>query len=169
MKSMTNQAGVGMVEVLVALLILAIGVLGFVALQYRAVEATAESASRVQAVNFARDLAERIRVNRGAYATYQTQIETAANQEESAQNCVSQFCTPAQMADFDVAQMREKITEAGMAFNIMPCQGTNNGRECVYVAWGDTAPLNGTTNDSGNCTTGNAYDPASTCIIMEIY
>ena len=169
MKSMTSQAGVGMVEVLVALLILAIGVLGFVALQYRAVEATAESANRVQAINFARDLAERIRVNRYAYPTYRTQISTAANQADSAQNCATRFCTTAQFADYDVAQMRAKISDAGMTFNLLPCQGNNNGRQCVYIAWGDTAALNGTVDGEGNCTTATAYDPASTCVIMEVY
>lgn len=169
MKSMTNQAGVGMVEVLVALLILAIGVLGFVALQYRAVEATAESANRVQAINFARDLAERIRVNRSAYTTYDTQISTAANQASSAQNCASQYCSPAQLADYDVSQMQAKINDAGMSFNLLPCQGNNNGRECIYIAWGDTAATNGTADGEGNCTTENSYDPVSTCIIMEVY
>ncbi|MEG1640035.1 MAG: hypothetical protein RR284_03815, partial [Ruthenibacterium sp.] len=47
-------------EALVALLILAVGVLGFVALQYRAIEASSEGANRVQAINLARDLAEKI-------------------------------------------------------------------------------------------------------------
>ena len=68
MKINNYQHGVGLVEVLVAMLVLAIGVLGFVALQYRAVEATSESSYRVQAINTARDLAERVRVNRGVVA-----------------------------------------------------------------------------------------------------
>lgn len=58
-----NQ-GVGMVEVLVALTLLAIGVLGFTALQLRAVDATAEANNRIQAMNLARDLAERIRATK---------------------------------------------------------------------------------------------------------
>ena len=52
-----------MVEVLVALTLLAIGVLGFTALQLRAVDATAEANNRIRAMNLARDLAERIRAN----------------------------------------------------------------------------------------------------------
>ena len=72
-----KQQGVGLIEVLVALLILAIGVMGFIALQYRAIEATAESGSRIQAINLARDLAERMRVNRGAEEVYAFQLNTA--------------------------------------------------------------------------------------------
>ena len=63
MRTQHRQLGVGLMEVLVALLILSIGVMGFIALQYRAVEATAESSARIQAINLARDLAERMRVN----------------------------------------------------------------------------------------------------------
>ena len=53
MITIKKQAGVGLIEVLVALLILAVGVLGFVALQYRAIEASSEGANRVQAINLA--------------------------------------------------------------------------------------------------------------------
>lgn len=42
MKTNSYQVGVGLMEILVALLVLALGILGFIALQYRAVEATAE-------------------------------------------------------------------------------------------------------------------------------
>ncbi|HEY4713949.1 MAG TPA: prepilin-type N-terminal cleavage/methylation domain-containing protein, partial [Aquirhabdus sp.] len=42
----TSQRGVGMVEVLVAMVLLAIGVLGYAALQVRAVEATGEALNR---------------------------------------------------------------------------------------------------------------------------
>ena len=45
MRTQHRQLGVGLMEVLVALLILSIGVMGFIALQYRAVEATAESSA----------------------------------------------------------------------------------------------------------------------------
>ena len=49
MKNKKNQLGVGLVEVLVALVLLAIGVLGFTALQLRAVDATGEALTRSQA------------------------------------------------------------------------------------------------------------------------
>ena len=70
MRYTKHQFGVGLMEILVALLILALGVLGFIALQYRAVEATSEGSYRVQAINLSRDFAERIRVNRGALDDY---------------------------------------------------------------------------------------------------
>lgn len=169
MKTINYQHGVGLVEVLIALLILAIGVLGFIALQYRAVEATSESGARIQAINISRDLAERMRVNRGAANVYEGQLISAANQRISSKNCFTSNCTSSELADFDVAQITNKARALGMAVNYIGCPGNNNGRMCIYVAWGDTAPLNGTVNGEGNCTTGTSYDPNSTCLIMEVY
>ncbi|MBJ9986546.1 type IV pilus modification protein PilV [Acinetobacter sp. S40] len=164
-----NQRGVGLIEILVALLILAIGILGFIALQYRAVEATSESNYRVQAMNLARDLAERVRVNRGSLATYETEIKTAANQTTSTKNCFTADCNVTELADFDVAQITTRAHSVGMSVNLVACPGNNDNRNCVYIAWGDTAPLNGEANGEGNCTTSTAYDPVSTCLIMEMY
>ncbi|MHA3983874.1 type IV pilus modification protein PilV [Acinetobacter venetianus] len=164
-----HQRGMGLMEILVALLVLAIGVLGFIALQYRAVEATSESSYRVQAINVARDLAERVRVNRGALATYESEIQTPANQSGFAKNCFEESCSTTELADFDVAQVFQRARTFGMAINLVECPGNVDGRNCFYIAWGDTAPLDGAVDGEGNCTTSTAYDPASTCLIMEMY
>ena len=163
---MKYQKGIGKMEILVALLILAIGVLGFIALQYRALEATSESTYRVQAVTIARDLAERIRVNRNAFSVYKTELSTAANQKTYKTNCLTTSCSDTDLADFDVSQITTRAAVFGMTMNIMNCQNTNN-RSCIYVAWGDSSATDG--SNSGDCTNGNAYNPNSTCIIMETY
>lgn len=167
MKTMiSSQKGVGLIEILVALLVLAIGILGFVALQYRAVEATSESINRVQAMNIARDLAERIRANRDGLADYKTQISTASNQL-STNDCITNTCSAAQLADFDVGQVTAKASTIGMTVNMLSCAGNSDGRNCLYVAWGDTSATDGT--GTGDCTNSTAYNPASTCVIMETY
>ena len=58
-----HQKGVGLMEVLVALLLLAIGVLGYTVLQLRAVDASSEALSRSQGMLILRGLAENIRAN----------------------------------------------------------------------------------------------------------
>ena len=50
------QQGVSLVEVLVAMVLLGVAVIGFVALQVRAVTATGESFNRSQAVSIAQDM-----------------------------------------------------------------------------------------------------------------
>lgn len=182
MKINNYQHGVGLIEVLVAMLVLAIGVLGFVALQYRAIEASSESTYRVQAVNIARDLAERIRVNRGGVGEYvcefrnadtsitcpaEQAIATQATLRAFARNCIEENCNSTEMADFDVAQVAVKAETIGMTVNMLPCQGNVNERQCIYVAWNDTSATNG--DGADDCTNGAAYNANSTCLIMEVY
>ena len=161
------QAGVGLIEILVALLVLAIGILGFVALQYRAVEATSEAINRVQAMNIARDMAERIRANRDGLTAYKTQTGTATNQVAYKINCMTSACSASDLADFDVSQVTGKAADLGMTVNMLSCPGNKDGRNCLYVAWGDTSATDGTTD--GDCTNETAYSPVSTCVIMETY
>jgi type IV pilus assembly protein PilV len=168
MKSyMSSQKGVGLIEILVALLVLAIGILGFIALQYRAVESTSEAINRVQAMNIARDMAERIRANRDGLAAYKAQTGTAANQFAYNTNCITTACSAADLADFDVAQVTQKASVLGMTVNMLSCAGNSDGRNCLYVAWGDTSATDGT--GTGDCTNGTSYNGASTCVIMETY
>ncbi|MHA3891795.1 type IV pilus modification protein PilV [Acinetobacter sp. GXMZU3951] len=164
---MSSQNGVGLIEILVALLVLAIGILGFVALQYRAVEATSEAINRVQAMNIARDMAERIRANRDGLAAYKSQTETATNQVAYNTNCMTSACSAADLADFDVSQVTGKAADLGMTVNMLSCAGNSDGRNCLYVAWGDTSATDGT--GTGDCTNGTSYNPSSTCVIMETY
>ena len=167
MKLIVSQKGVGLIEFLVAVLVLAIGILGFVALQYRSVEATSEAINRVQAINIARDIAERIRANREGLASYKTQIQTATNQIDFATNCITSACSATALADFDVSQVVNKVSALGMSMNMRTCSGNSDGRNCLYVAWGETSATDGT--GAGNCTNGTAYQASSTCVIMETY
>ena len=65
-----NQQGFGLIEVLVALLILAIGLLGMASLQTTSLQQTTGSQARTQAILLAQDLVERIRANRPNRAAY---------------------------------------------------------------------------------------------------
>ena len=171
------QQGVGLLEVLVALLLLAIGVLGFVGLQLRAVEATSEGFNRIQAMNIARDLAEKMRMNNSttALAAYKTNLASTTNQATSGSKCYTGFCTPTEKAVFDVHEASVQATSAGMTLNMITCPGTANGRRCIYVAWGKTDPVDTTATTTGHtaCTTSSSssfsYNDSSTCVVMETY
>ena len=69
MKKFGQQHGVGLVEVLVAVLLLSVAVLGFSALQVRAVSATDESLVRTKSLTLVRNLAEIMRAYPEAYVT----------------------------------------------------------------------------------------------------
>ncbi len=74
MKLNNKQAGFTLIEILVAVLILAVGLLGFAALQISAVSAGQESYFRSQALIVAESLADRIRANRD-YAAWDNRAD----------------------------------------------------------------------------------------------
>ncbi|MCF8999579.1 type IV pilus modification protein PilV [Acinetobacter nectaris] len=167
----TYQSGVGLMEVLVALFVLAIGVLGFIALQYRAGEATIEANNRVQAMNVARNLAEQIRINSTAQASYTGSLSGL----QSSNNCFNNSCSPTQKAAFDLAQTASQASNLGMQVAIITCPLALDGRQCIYVAWNKTDPVDSTATTQGHvpCTqstsNGFSYSPDSTCVVMEAY
>ena len=156
---MKRQTGVGLVEVLVALVLLSIAVLGFVALQIRAITASNEATMNVQATNIARDLAERMRMNRDGLAGYVANTDTT--------NCATAFCSPENMAKYDFRLVSSRAADLGMSMDVLNCQGSTLVRKCIYVAWEGTTATNGT--GSSDCTNGAAYVPNAKCIIMEVY
>lgn len=66
----TGERGVALLEVLVALLITAFGILGYIGLQARTAVGNLEAYQRSQALILVNDMAERINVNRGNAAAY---------------------------------------------------------------------------------------------------
>lgn len=70
MKSAHSQGGAAMIEVLVAILITAFGILGFVGLQAQTAVSQVEGYQRTQALILINDMAERIALNRSNAASY---------------------------------------------------------------------------------------------------
>ncbi|GGY79555.1 hypothetical protein GCM10007071_28810 [Marinobacter zhanjiangensis] len=66
-----RHAGFGLIEVLISLLILAVGLLGLGSLQSTGLTMTSEARNRSQAIFLADDIFERARANRSNLAAYQ--------------------------------------------------------------------------------------------------
>ncbi|WP_376745099.1 MULTISPECIES: type IV pilus modification protein PilV [Acinetobacter] len=170
----TNQKGVGLIEVLVALFILALGVLGFSALQLRAIDAAQEATEHTVAMNNARDLAERMRVNRTALSDYKNAINNAVsvnacigvNKVTTPKNIEIPKCDSTMMAQHDATEILAKASDNGQTVIIEDC--VKSTLNCIYVAWEKT---NITASDLSNCvdiTTG-AYVVGSKCLVMEAF
>ncbi|MGE8280787.1 MAG: type IV pilus modification protein PilV [Stenotrophomonas sp.] len=74
-----RQRGIGMIEVMVAVLILAIGVLGIAALQAITLKNSGSSAARTQAALQAYSMMDIIRADRANIGSYNTNIYTTAD------------------------------------------------------------------------------------------
>lgn len=168
-----KQQGVGLMEVLVALFLLAIGVLGFTALQIRAIGASQEAADRSAAMNVARDLAERIRINKTALTSY----KSAINNKEKETDCVGSTtisylpnCNAEKMAKYDAMEILAKAENIGQTIKIYDCVGSN--LNCIYVAWGKTnTTTNNINTDSKKCVDSSTgtYLVDSQCLVMEAF
>lgn len=104
MSLIQNQRGVSMIESLVAILVLAIGVMGLAGLQTRSLVETRLTNARANALLLANDLAERMRLNRDqALRTDAANpyFLTFGQNIPSPQSCVNNLCNPEQLAQFD--------------------------------------------------------------------
>lgn len=66
-----SQQGFGLVEILVSILIIAVGLLGTIALQMRAMQAELESYQRIQAMILLDDMVDRLKANRNRHGCYE--------------------------------------------------------------------------------------------------
>lgn len=116
-----RQRGFSLLEVLVALLVLSIGLLGLAALQTMGLKFNTQSYQRTQAVLNAYDIIDRIRANPAGMATggYDNIGLTAA--APTPPTCP---CTPAQMATYDVAQWKASLTQLLTQGKGAVCRGT---------------------------------------------
>lgn len=95
--------GFTLVEVLVSLVVLSVGMLGIAGLYVAGMRSASGSIYRMQAVNLASDIADRIRANRTANVAY---AAAGANN-----NCVNGgvSCAPGQMAANDLWVWQQQI------------------------------------------------------------
>ncbi|WP_170005831.1 type IV pilus modification protein PilV [Marinobacter guineae] len=80
--TLKSQAGIGLIEILVTVLVLGIGILGVASTQVVSLQMNSQSQSRSQAVLLAEDILDRIRANAdnpGAYALAQGNAQGGDN------------------------------------------------------------------------------------------
>ncbi len=96
-RTISNQAGISLVEVVVTILILSIGLLGMAALQNTSLKLAYDSYLRTQASFLAYDLIDRIRANPGV----RYQLSDTATIAE--QNChEGATCSPGELQQHDL-------------------------------------------------------------------
>src|SRR6266478_6108041 len=99
--------GFTMIEMLVALVVLAVGMLGVAILFGISLHSGSSAISRMQAVNLAADIADRIRANRRAGDAY-----AGAAAINSCTGAAAVSCSPAQMAADDLYWWQRQLSRA---------------------------------------------------------
>ncbi len=154
--SLTRQRGAGLIEALVAILILSIGLLGMVGMQTAALKYEQTGWARSALASNIGSLAERIRANANAqptaYAfsrTYQaerTDIDSDNTYFTPDKDCDSLTCTEAELAAYDLLIWRRDLNQQlPGAVGMVTATGTKGVdlRFQITVAWFDKENLNG--------------------------
>ena len=170
MKRFSSQHGVGLIEVMVAVLLLSVAVLGFSALQLRAIKATEESLVRTQSLSVVRGLAENMRANPSQMQVYQDAIKEPKTDAKKC-NALGNKCTAAEIATKEANAAVKKLKEYDVRLNMIPCPGTSSFSEvkCIVAAWGDTVAKMDASDDLACADADGIYKSGSNCVIVETY
>ncbi|HDN69351.1 MAG TPA: type IV pilus modification protein PilV [Gammaproteobacteria bacterium] len=106
-----RQCGFTLLEVLIALLILSIGLLGLASLQTSGLRSNQMASMRTTSTQLAYDIADRMRANPVGVDAQNYVIATSAADPVilSGENCESITCSTTQMATYDLAQWRGAV------------------------------------------------------------
>ena len=146
--------GFTMVEAMVALVVLAVGMLGIAGLYVTTLRSGGGAIYRMQAVNLASDLADRIRANRTANLAY---LNPAAN--NNCYGAASVDCSPTLMAANDLFVWQNQIVA------VLP---SGNGAVNVLAGAAATAPYTYTITITWLGTGDTATNPPSYVLTLQI-
>lgn len=131
------QAGLTLIEALIAALILAIGILGVVSLLAMSKTSQHEGIQRTRAISLADDMMERIRRNPAGVATYDRGLATPLGgstfTSQPTADCVSSSCTSAERANQDLWAW-EQLLDGAAATEIIEGGAVNTARLREVVA-----------------------------------
>lgn len=134
-----HQQGVGLIEVLVSLLLLAVAVLGYSALQLTAVKLTHESTQRTQATMILRNLGEQLRINPAGLGTY-IEALNKGDLTKPTKGCglygqTSAVCSAHQLAVVEAYQIQQKLTKYGLSLHLQACPANRANSTCGIISW----------------------------------
>ncbi|MBS3796228.1 MULTISPECIES: type IV pilus modification protein PilV [unclassified Pseudoalteromonas] len=138
---MRHQQGFTLLETLIAFIVLVFGLLGAIALQAKAKQATYDAMQRAAALGVANDVIERMKANtEGALAgNYNGNIASSDTPPEASsyKSCINNGCSAAEVALFDKEHWRKSIRgvdatgsqpdNTGSLSGAMICIDTTNG------------------------------------------
>lgn len=160
----SKQFGMSLIEVLISVLVLAIGILGMAGLQMNAKQTNFEALQRSTASALMQNMLERMRANSTALADY------ASDQTSAPKDCTANSCTASELAAWDRwewKQLLEGTSESGRGGLVDPtaCIIHDAGDVAVTVYWTGLADIRHT---SANACAGLAAGDISKIRVLEL-
>lgn len=150
-----KQLGFSLFEVLIALLVMSVGLLGLANLQGQSITSSYNAHLRTQATSLAQSIIGRMRANRD-YAMLQSnnyQTDFSSMPPTTSKNCLTEICSQSEMALFDVKEWKcnlgmhagETICSGFASQSTLPggvgsisAPDTDTGQTTIIVQWRDT-------------------------------
>ena len=174
-----------LIEVLVAVFVMSIAMLGIARLQVTSKRANFESVQRTDAVMLAQSLIERIRANSGQLTVYTNagagrtiNLSTADN--IAATNCTSAVCSGATLATYDLYEFRQALSGVAEASNgnltgglVEPTvcitgPATSPGALTLAIAWRGMTELSNPTINACGAGSGKYDEGASSDVYRRV-
>lgn len=134
---MKSQRGVGLIEVLVSTLVVAVGLLGIAGLQSNGLQHNKSSYQRSQATFLALDMLDRMRVNQAAAAAGDYDHD-GSDLTAPANTCLASTCNTSQLATADLYDWMEEIGNTlPDGSGTVSRDATNPNIITVTVRWND--------------------------------
>ena len=152
--SSSSQAGFTIIEMLIAVLVISIGLLGMAGLQTSGIQQSHNSYLKTQASMLAYDMADRMRSNlAGVAAGHYNAVDSMDSPITSAPGCISSntACSASDTATYDVYQWTNSSAEGSIASLLPSGYGMisqNGGVFTITVLW-DEARTGATGTDCG--------------------
>lgn len=137
-----HHQGITLIESMVAIVVLALGLLGILGAQMRSLAHTQDSARRLQAIRLIEDLSERLKaqpdaIGKAALYTTDSWIDLAANNAytQNTHACISSACTPTELGN---AEHRQWLTNVAQALPLAQANvfATGDSKQLgVMLAW----------------------------------
>jgi type IV pilus assembly protein PilV len=189
-RSGRQQSGIGLIEVLIAVLVLAVGILGLASIQLNAKRAGFEASQRSLAVTYARDILERLRSNPSEAVTYANELTDFDVEigKTLGTDCSTAVCGTAALAAYDVWDwvnivkgnqilLSDGVTAAGGLLNAFVCiNATRNVANTgdtveVVISWKGVNELDptiiNTVNSCGQGETIYEYTRQDTTVVVD--
>src|SRR5690606_35357827 len=164
-RSAFRQRGISLIEILIALFVLAIGVLGYAGMQLFSLRGAEDAGYPATAMMIAVDTMERIMLyseEEAGYFSARAWPPTAPKPARAhPDGCMSSACTAVQLVDADIDQLAWAAANSlpnGMIRAQNDCTGVPSP-DCVVVSWGEFTP--------DNCLSGSAINTAASCVVLE--
>lgn len=144
------QRGITLIESLVAIVVMALGILGILGVQMRTLTDTQTSVRRAQAIRLIEDMGERMKANPSALANLSSYVTNFAA-APTVPSCAS-GCTAANLATYDVAvwkrTVRENLPLGKASIFVAPGEADGNRRQLgVMIAWRENEAAGSKTDD----------------------